>query len=105
MLVLKSKLSDYQINLNITYYFKNHYVQMQVVFISFTAYNLESAFVYTHESPSQSQLKMLKKELINLDLAMADFNLDPNRTKDVSMLDDLCNQRKRVLNELTTIYC
>ena len=105
MLVLKSKLSDYQINLNITEkpYFKNHYVQMQVVFISFTAYNLESAFVYTRETPSQAQLKMLKKELKNIDLAMGDLNLDPNRSKDVTMLDDLCNERKRVLNELTTI--
>ena len=105
MLVLKSKLSDYQIIINVTEkpYFKNHYVQMQVVFISFTAYNLESAFVYTRETPSQSQLKLLKKELKNIDLAMGDLNLDPNRSKDVTMLDDLCNQRKRVLNELTTI--
>ena len=105
MLVLKSKLSDYQIIINVTEkpYFKNHYVQMQVVFISFTAYNLESAFVYTRETPSQAQLKMLKKELKNIDLAMGDLNLDPNRSKDVTMLDDLCNERKRVLNELTTI--
>ena len=34
---------------------------------------------------------------------MGYLNLDPNRSKDVTMLDDLCNQRKRVLNELTTI--
>merc|ERR1711936_1047701 len=71
MLVLKSKLSDYQINLNITEkpYFKNHYVQMQVVFISFTAYTLESAFVYTRETPSQAQLKLLNFFLKNIDLA------------------------------------
>ena len=56
MLVLKSKLSDFQINLNITVkpYFRNHYVQMQIVFISFTIYNLENAFVHTRETPSQA---------------------------------------------------
>ena len=46
---------------------------------------------------------MLKKELKNIDLAMGDLNLDPNRSNDTTMLDDLCNQRTRVLNELTTI--
>ena len=63
MLVLKSKLSDNQIKIDVTEkpYCRNHYVQMQIVFISFRAYDLESAFVYTRETPSQSQLKLLKK--------------------------------------------
>merc|ERR1712236_40793 len=75
MLVLKSKLSDYKTKINITEkpYYRNHYVQMQIVFISFRPYDLESAFVYTRETPSQAQLRMMKKELKNIDLVMGDF--------------------------------
>ena len=86
-------------------YFRKHYVHMQILFISFNAYNLESAFLYIRETPTQEETKKLKKDLEKVDLVMGDLNLDaddPKRSTDKKKLETLCVKRTRVLREVTT---
>ena len=83
-------------------YLKNDTTQMQVLFVSFKDYCMKTAFIYTRESPTQEQVKMLKKDLLNIDLVMGDLNLDPNRKLDSGKLETLLSGRSSVLNEITT---
>ena len=108
MIVLKSKqslLEDFKLNIEEKMYYRKHYLHLQILFISFTTYNLETAFVYVRETPTLDEIKMLKQDFINTDLVMGDLNLDPNRSSDLKKIDYLCSQsskRKRVLTEVTT---
>ena len=62
---------------------------MQVMFASFKDYWIKTAFVYIRETPTQEQIKMLKKDLLNIDLVMGDLNLDPSRSPDTGKLETL----------------
>ena len=105
MVVLKSeKWNAGNISLEITEkpYLQKHYMYMQVLFISIKAFNIECAFAYIRETPTEDQVNMLKEDIKHIDLLMGDLNLDPNRSNDVRKLENLCLQRKRVLTEMTT---
>ena len=104
MLVLKSKLSSLEDRLELKekQYFKNEIVQMQVVFANFLQFGLRTALVYIRETPTVEQIKHLIRDFKNIDLVMGDLNLDPNREPDSDKLQMLCQQRKRVLTEITT---
>ena len=54
------------------------------------------------ETPTVEQIKHLIRDFKNIDLVMGDLNLDPNREPDSDKLQILCQQRKRVLTEITT---
>ena len=104
MLVLKSKKLDHKgMKLKITEksYWRRHYVHMQVVFVSVNDFCLVAG-VYVRETPSKDDVDMLEKDLLTIHLVLGDLNLDPNRSKDLQKLEKLCQERKRVLTELTT---
>ena len=63
---------------------------------------LRSALVYIRETPTFEQIKLLNRDLKNIDLVIGDLNLDPNRDTDSDKLKMLCQNRKRVLTEITT---
>ena len=104
MLVLKSKFSSQEdkIDLQEKQYFKKNFVQMQVVFANFMLIGLRTALVYIRETPTVEQIKILNRDLKNIDLVIGDLNLDPNRDPDSDKLKMLCQHRKRVLTEITT---
>merc|ERR1711867_425740 len=98
MIVLKSKqsiLEDFKLNIEEKAYYRNHYLHMQILFISFTPYNLESAIVYVRETPDIDEIKVLKRDLTNADLIMGDLNLDPNRSSDLKKIEYLCSQSSK----------
>ena len=49
--------------------------------MSFNAYDLESAFLYIRETPTQEEIKVLQKDLETMDLVMGDLNLDADDPK------------------------
>ena len=104
MLVLKSKFSSQgdKIDLHEKQYFKKNVVQMQVVFANFMLFGLRTALVYIRETPTVEQIKILNRDLKNIDLVIGDLNLDLNRDPDSDKLKMLCQHRKRVLTEVTT---
>merc|ERR1712208_232464 len=90
MIVLKSKqslLEDFKLNIEEKMYYRKHYLHLQILFISFTTYNLETTFVYVRETPTLDEIKMLKQDFVNTDLVMGDLNLDPNRSSDLKKID------------------
>ena len=105
MLMLKSKSSQFGNVVDILeekQYTQKNITQMQVLFASFKDYVMKTAFVYLRETPTQEQIKILKKDLFSTDLVMGDLNLDPNRNTDLGKLEALCLKRSKVLRELTT---
>ena len=104
MLVLKSKKSnvDTTIIIGEKQYSIKMLKQIQLLFVTFSRFNLNAAFIYIRETPTQDQVNMLIKDLERTDLVMGDLNLDPNRSKDLGKLKMLCSERTRVLNEITT---
>ena len=105
MLMLISKSSQLE-NLIDTieekHYSKKHTTQMQVLFVSFKDFCMKVAFVYIRETPTQEEIKLLKKDLSSTDLVMGDLNLDTNRSTDAGKLETLCSRKTKVLSEITT---
>ena len=83
-------------------YSKKETTEMQVLLVSFRNYCLKAAFVYIRETPTQIQINRLKSDLSEIDLLIGDLNLDPNRSRDSAKIEDLCADRSKVLNEITT---
>ena len=83
-------------------YLKKETTEMQVLLVSFRKYCMKVAFIYIRETPTQDQIRRLKSDLSNIDLVMGDLNLDPNKSTDSNKLEDLCTDRSKVLNEITT---
>ena len=83
-------------------YLKKETTEMQVLLVSFRKYCMKVAFIYIRETPTQEQIRRLKSDLSNIDLVMGDLNLDPNKSTDSNKLEDLCTDRSKVLNEITT---
>ena len=106
LLVLKSKMcSEMDLTIKEKQYFRKQNVHMQILFLTFHSYNLETAFLYIRETPNQEETKVLKKDLEKVDLVMGDLNIDaddPKRIADKKKLDTLCVKRTRILREVTT---
>ena len=81
---------------------KNDVVWLQILMIKFKEYDLTGAFLYSREKPTLHQLKEMKKELTWCDLIIGDINLDPSTAADSKKLEELCGNKTRVLNEVTT---
>ena len=76
--------------------------QLQLLFVTFSRFNLKGAFIYIRETPTKDQVNMMIKDLEISDLFMGDLNLDQNRSKDSSKLKMFCSERTKVLNKITT---
>ena len=105
MLLLKSNSCKIE---NCTYSIKNYTkkdcLQMQVLFVKFPEFRMTSSFVYLRVTPTKDQVKILKRDLTDIDLVMGDFNLDLNKSEHSEKLEFLCLERKQVLNEVTTAW-
>ena len=64
---------------------------------------LKASFLYSRENPSNNQIQEITLKINDMDLVMGDINLDPKRTDDAPKLLSMCDNRSRVLNEVTTI--
>ena len=76
---------------------------IQVMTASFLKYHITCAFVYIRHTPTEAETMKLGKFLKSFDLVMGDLNLDSYRSADVPKLQILCETRRKVLNEITTI--
>lgn len=76
---------------------------MQIMTFSILKFHVSCAFVYVRQTPSEEETRKLACFLEHTDLVMGDLNLDPYRAADAKKLETLCEKRKKVLNEITTI--
>ena len=105
MLLLKSKECAFQNileKIEEKRFMKKGMLQIQVIHFSFSNFQLKSAAVYARKTPTQEEIQMLKEELKNDDLIMGDLNLEANRGEDLKKLQELCEEKSRILNEITT---
>ena len=77
--------------------------RIQIMTASFINFNITCAFVYVRKTPSEAETYRLEKFLKPFHLVMGDLNLDAQRSEDDKKLKILCETRKKVLNEITTI--
>jgi hypothetical protein len=68
-----SKIGNVVDNIEEKQYVKKNSTQMQVLYASFSEFILKTAFVYLRETPTQDQIKILKKDFQNVDLVMGDI--------------------------------
>ena len=110
LIMLQSRTSkevDIVTNMSDKKYFKSEKGRKitfaQVITASFLRYHITSAFVYIRQTPTEAETKKLGTFLKSIDLVMGDLNLDTYRTGDLQKINLLCEQRTKVLNEITTI--
>ena len=77
---------------------------MQVLKVSFSKFNLTSAFVYVRQTPTKEDILHAENLLRDVDLVMGDLNLDAYRHEDSNKIRILCQKRSKILNEITTIW-
>ena len=105
IMMLKSKQS---IKENVKYiseqkYTKRNVTQIQVLFATFPEFGVNAGFLYTRQTPTIEEIKLLKHCLRDCDVLMGDLNLDHTREEDSQKLKRLRERRTSVLNEVTTI--
>ena len=105
MLMLKSKFGKQDITIENgkqKKYMKNKSTQIQILFSTFKEYNIRVGFIYARQTPTQEEIKQMKKDYLECHLLMGDLNLDSNREADSQKLKSLLVERSNVLNEVTT---
>ena len=106
LLMLKSRESIQEKcveNIREIKYRRRNTTQIQVLFSTFPDYGLNVGFLYTRQTPTLEDIKLMKNDLKDCDLLMGDLNLDSNREGDSQKLKILQERRTSVLNEVTTV--